>query len=248
MEAEEPPGFKDAAKEEGDLPEGGAGDYLVWYQATRYAAERDSNLLIVTADEKEDWWWRQKAAFLGPRPELAFEYYQLSGRRLFLLRPPDLLARAEALEVEVDEKSLADADRHSEEQSATPVQWTADAVRALLARLDREAPVQASVLRLAAASGTGSVSRDQVYELGDFPDERMLRGFTRPLRRLTQALQAEGAVPDDVLPILVARYPDGVKASYFSVPPEVPALLQELMAGSKASEASGGASLVRPDA
>jgi hypothetical protein len=99
---------------------------------------------------------------------------------------------------------------------------------ALLHRLDHEAPVQAQVVRIAAASGAGTVSREKVYELGDFPDDRMLRGFTRPPKRLTQALQAEGVIPANVQPILVARYPDGVKASYFSVPPEVPALMAEL--------------------
>jgi hypothetical protein len=42
------------------------------------------------------------------------------------------------------------------------------------------------------------------------------------------ALQGEGAIPAGVSPIFVARYPDGVKASYFSVPTEVPQLLEEL--------------------
>ena len=108
-----------------------------------------------------------------------------------------------------------------------PAPWTADALVALLTRLDDEAPVQAKAIRLAARSG-GRVTREQVYELGGFPDDRMLRGFTRPPVRLTAALQAEGVVPDHVLPIFVARYPDGVKASYFSVPPEIPALHAEL--------------------
>lgn len=228
VEAEEPPGYRDAAKQVGDTPEGAAGDYLVWYQATKHAAEQGCDLIIVTADEKEDWWWRQQAALLGPRPELTLEYHKLSGHRLFLMRPPDLLARAAALDVEVDQQSLADADRPSEE-AEPPVAWTADGLVALLTRLDDEAPVQAEVIRLAARSG-GRVTRNQVYELGGFPDDRMLRGFTRPPARLTAALQDEGVVPDRVLPILVARYPEGVKASYFSVPPEIPALYAELSA------------------
>lgn len=97
VEAEEPPGYRDAAKQESDVAEGAAGDYLVWYQATRHAAERGCDLIIVTADEKEDWWWRQQAALLGPRPELTLEYQKLSGRRLFLLRPPELLAAFSAV-------------------------------------------------------------------------------------------------------------------------------------------------------
>ena len=244
VEAEEPPGYKDAAKQEGDVPEGAAGDYLVWYQATRHAEQRGCDLLIVTADEKEDWWWRQQAALLGPRPELTLEYHKLTGRRLFLLRPQDLLARAGALDVEVDQQSLADADRRSEEDDA-PSPWTADALVALLTRLDDEAPVQARAIRHAAASG-GRVSREQVYELGGFPDDRMLRGFTRPPARLTAALQAEGVVPDGVLPIFVARYPDGVKASYFTVPPEIPALYAEL-SGPQVGPGHGEDRRPRPD-
>lgn len=237
-EAEEPPGYKDAAKQESEMAEGAAGDYLVWYQATHVAAERGCDLIIVTSDEKEDWWWRRQATLLGPRPELTLEYHKLSGRRLFLMRPPDLIARASALDVQVDEQSFADADRRSEEQNAQ-VPWTPQALEALLERLDDEAPVQAKAIRLAAQSG-GRVTREQVYELGQFPDDRMLRGFTRPPLRLTAALQAEGAVPENVLPIFVARYPDGVKASYFSVPPEVPALYAGL------SESKGSPPRVQP--
>lgn len=227
VEAEEPPGYRDAAKQEGDSPEGAAGDYLVWYQAIRHAEQRGCDLVIVTADEKEDWWWRQQATLLGPRPELSLEYHKLTGRRLFLFRPQDLLARAGALDVEVDQESLADADRHSDADDA-PTPWTVEGLIALLARLEDDAPVQARAIRLAAESG-GRVTREQIYELGGFPNDRMLRGFTRPPLRLTAALQAEGVVPAGVLPIFVARYPDGVKASYFAVPPEVPALYAQLM-------------------
>jgi hypothetical protein len=113
IEAKEPPGYKDADKQGGDLPEGGAGDYLVWYEATRYAKEPARDLLIVTSDQKEDWWWRRRSDFIGPRPELTSEYHQLTGRRLFLMRPTDLLKRerASVLDVEVDQASSADAER-----------------------------------------------------------------------------------------------------------------------------------------
>ena len=111
IEADEPPGYMDANKQDGDLPEGGVGDYLIWYEATRYAKEQGQDLLIVTRDQKEDWWWRQKTDFIGPRPELTLEYHQLTGHRLFLMRPTDLLKRASVLHVEVDQSSSADAER-----------------------------------------------------------------------------------------------------------------------------------------
>ena len=114
------------------------------------------------------------------------------------------------------------------EDGLTDELWTLAAVSVLLERLDHEAPVQAAALRLATADKRGRVSREKIYELGGFADDRMLRGFTRPFRRLTEVLQSEGAIPTGVSPIFVARYPDGVKASYFSVPSEVPQLLEEL--------------------
>jgi hypothetical protein len=50
------------------------------------------------------------------------------------------------------------------------------------------------------------------------------------LQTLTEALQWEGLIPAGVSPIFVARYPDGVRTSYFSVPSEIPLLLEELSA------------------
>lgn len=72
------------------------------------------------------------------------------------------------------------------------------------------------------------MSRAKVYELGQYSNDRMLRGFTRPFLRLTETLQRQGKIPAGVAPIFVAQYPDGVKASYFTVPEEVPALLDQL--------------------
>ena len=122
IDAEEPPGYLDAVKQDSDLPEGGAGDYLVWFEATRYAKDLSKDLLIVTRDQKQDWWWRQQADFIGPRPELTLEYHQLSGRRLFLMRPQDLLTRALAVNVVVDKASSVDAGRVAlmETDPATP--------------------------------------------------------------------------------------------------------------------------------
>lgn len=230
--AEEPPGYLDADKEGSDRPEGAAGDYLVWYQALHFACKQASDLILVTRDEKEDWWWRLRAEFLGPRPELTEEFFRVTGgKRLFLLRPVDLLELApSALHVAVASTSSEDASRISEEDSnSVEVPWTSESLRSLLTALDAEAPVQAAALRRCTREAGGKVDRELIYELGEYDNERMLRGFTRPFARLTEALQASGAVPRGVRPIFVARYPDGVKASYFSVPPEVPGLLTQLL-------------------
>ena len=134
IEAEEPPGYMDADKQDGDLPEGGAGDYLVWYEATHYAKEQERDLLIVTRDQKQDW-WRRKTDFIGPRPELTLEYHQLTGRRPFLMRPTDLLERASVLNVEVDQASSADAERIA--RSETPPPTPGDVALWMRDELDR---------------------------------------------------------------------------------------------------------------
>ncbi|WP_394617985.1 PIN-like domain-containing protein [Lentzea sp. JNUCC 0626] len=228
--AEIPPGYKDAGKQEDGSADGGAGDYLVWYQATRYAQEHQRDLLIVTRDEKEDWWWRQGAEFIGPRPELSLEYQGLTGRRLFLMRPTDLLARASVLEVEVDEESSADAGRSliylDEIENQQPATWTLEELAVLLVELDAHAPPQAAALRLAAKGHP--VHLDQVPELGAAPGVREMTMFASPYHRLTATLQAQGLL-HPALP-RIFRYDLAARTECFVVPPEVPALLRTLAA------------------
>jgi hypothetical protein len=223
-DAFEPPGYLDADKASSDLPEGPAGDYLVWYQAVQAAKSRDLDLQLVTGDEKDDWWWRHQAVFLGPRPELVSEKLQQTGHRLFMLRPKDLLAHSAVLEVTVREESVVDAERSRPEYHPRS-EWTAEGVVELLHRLDAEGVVQAEVIRVAALSG-GEVDRETVYEIGGYDDDRMLRGFTRPTARVTADLQAAGVVADGVAPMLIPLYPDGGVAAAFRIPPEVVRILQ----------------------
>ncbi|MGI5507104.1 PIN-like domain-containing protein [Lentzea sp. CA-135723] len=228
--AEIPPGYKDAGKQEDGSADGGAGDYLVWYQATRYAQEHQRDLLIVTRDEKEDWWWRQGAEFIGPRPELSLEFQSLTGRRLFLLRPTDLLARASVLEVDVDEESSADAGRLSsyleELEGVRPATWTLEELAVLLVELDAHAPPQAAALRLATS---GPVVRcSEVSALGDDPEGTVLVTFVRPCDRLTATLKEQGLLHPALPKIFRFSRREGVWC--FVVPEEVPALLRTLAA------------------
>jgi hypothetical protein len=98
--------------------------------------------------------------------------------------------------------------------------WPPAGVRELLRRLDIQRPTQATVLRIAAHNG-GFVERNVVYEVGDYAPARTLRGFTRPVNRVTRDLQREGLVPQGVVPALQADYEHGMQATGFLVPPEV---------------------------
>jgi PIN like domain len=228
VDAKEPPGYCDAEKIESELPERAAGDYLVWRSAITEAARRDLDLVLVTADEKEDWWLRHRDQFLGPRTELVEELRLLCGHRLFMLRPAGLLERATALEISVRRESVADVARVSEvrdtvEDDVESALWTSDGVHALLGRLDAEGWKHSAVIRVAAREG-GSISRDDVYLVAGYDDNRMLRGFTRPTARITQDLQADGVVADGVEPALTPIY-DGVKATAFVIPQEMVTIL-----------------------
>jgi len=227
VEEQIPPGYLDADKAELNV-EGGAGDFLVYRQACEEAVRRQLDLVIVTADEKDDWWWKHRSVAIGPRPEMVDEFFALSGgRRLFLLTPRDLLQRSVVLDVEVSPDSLEDAGRARSELEAVDA-WTADAVEELLRRLDAEGRVQADVIRTAAEQG-GTIDRETVYGVCGYEDSRMLRGFSRPAARITADLQREGIVGDLVAPMLVALYPDDVRAAAFRIPAEVVAIVRSLV-------------------
>jgi len=221
--AEEPPGYRDAAKDDSTLPEGAAGDYLVWMQLMAEGGSRDIDIILVTGDEKEDWWRRHRAALIGPRTELFDEYWNRGKRRFYLFTPTELLQRSDALSVTVAEASVEDAARLRTDVVA-PAEWTSGAVKELLRRLDAEGRVQADVIREAARSG-GMVARHTVFEIGGYDEDRMLRGFTRPTARITEDLQNEGFLDGPVVPMLVPLYQGGVIAAAFKIPDEVVDLL-----------------------
>src|SRR6266545_1929616 len=224
VEEQQPPGYLDVDKDD-EIPGGAAGDYLVYKQACEAATQRQLDLVIITGDEKGDWWWRHRSVAIGPRQEMTKEFFDWSGgRRLFLLRPRDLLLRSAALDIEVSPDSLEDAGRTRDDFNSIGT-WTAEAVYELLGRLDAEGVVQADVIREAAALG-GTISRDVVYELCGYNDERMLRGFTRPTGRITSDLQRAGLLPDAVAPALKPLYPDGMRAAGFRIPKEMVAILR----------------------
>lgn len=76
-----PPGYKDASKSEN-----AHGDFFVWEQTLRKAAETRNPVILVTNDEKEDWVLKQAGLTVGARPELIAEM-QKRAEVDFLLAP-----------------------------------------------------------------------------------------------------------------------------------------------------------------
>ena len=217
-----PPGYMDVDKEGAGGVDGGAGDYLVWHQSVLEAKRRDLPLVIVTGDEKEDWWWRHRTSLMGPRSQLVEEFATHSSRGFCLLRPVQLIEHADALQVTVSEEAVSDVARGTAD--ASPARWSAAAVRELLKRLDGEGREQADVIRFAATEG-GLISREKIYEIAGYDEDRMLRGFTRPAARITRDLQGEGVLEDGVEPILAPIYEGGVTAVQFEIPLDVVEIL-----------------------
>jgi PIN like domain len=230
-----PPGFKD--KQKGD--EAATGDFLVWAQVLREAERRKCDVLLVTGDVKEDWWRKDRGQLRGPRVELVDELTGRVGVRLFMLRPQSLLLHAsKVLDIEVPDSSVQDVKRVdsslAEEQlpadeGAVGGGWTAESMGTLLSLLAIEGPVQEAVIRLA-AERDGFVSRDEVYELGDYDADRTLKGFTKPVNRVVRVLQARGSVPHDTIDVLSPVYDPEIKsfqrAAGFRVPPELILLIR----------------------
>ncbi|WP_292976566.1 PIN-like domain-containing protein [Mycobacterium sp.] len=223
-ESSVPPGYMDVDKLDLDLEEGASGDYLVWYQLIKEGRRAKQDLILVTADVKEDWWNRaERGVKVGPRVELITEYLHETGCRFYLLEPSDLLKHSSALGVGTSEESLQDVERvHS--QTHAQVSWTLEAITAVLSELETQGHPQAEVIR-EAVENNGRISRERVYEIDGRDHGQMLRGFTKPVKRVTTELQERGDVPFGVVPLLRAVYEAGVKSSHFAVPSEVVELL-----------------------
>lgn len=105
--------------------------------------------------------------------------------------------------------------------------WTADGIRALLSRLDEGGYYHAEIIRTAALQ-EGSISREQVYEIGRLPHSQTLNGFYRPIQRVTGELQREGIVGGRAGPILQTRHGPGGRASHFEIPPDLLKLISSV--------------------
>ncbi|MEV7417488.1 PIN-like domain-containing protein [Streptomyces sp. NPDC089919] len=187
--AQIPPGYMDKKKDSrGDNSE--VGDYLVWHQLKLEAKRRGGDFVFVTGDHKEDWWRIRHNMPIGPRNELTEEFLAESTGRLFMLKPEQFLVLArEHLQVDVSEVSvqnveMVDARSDAEEEEVIGA-WNYILLADLIRALRVQAPVQEAVIFRAVENG-GFVSRDEVYEIGGYEPGRMLKGFTRPIARISQ--------------------------------------------------------------
>jgi PIN like domain len=207
VDSGEPPGYMDKKKDDS----GAAGDYLVWEQVLIEAERRSGDVVFVTGDVKDDWWRKEGGEQRGPRMELVEEMRRRADSRLLMLRPTILLSMArELLAVTVHDESVEDADRVDRLLSDGEIVlpdggWNTDSIVALLNQLGDEAPVQEAAITHAAYA-RGFINREKVYEIGDYPTSRSLRGFTRPINRIAQLFREEGRIHESAVDLLNAVY------------------------------------------
>ena len=202
IEAKIPPGYKDKSK----LEERAAGDYIIW-EEIMIESKGHETVLLISGDGKDDWWRMERGEARGPRAELVSELRHRTGARLLMLRPESLLIHARSfLAVEFQENSLEDIVRVERSLATRDIKdWTVDSLSELMRRLEQEAPVQAEVLKR--ASRTKSiVSRQDVYAIGGYDEDRTLRGFTRPIRRVCRQLRDEGILSEEALDPIEVHY------------------------------------------
>lgn len=77
-----PPGYKDNDKPEPER----FGDLIIWNELQMRAKNRQMPVIFITDDKKEDWWLVLRGKTIGPRPELAQEFFQETKQRFHLLR------------------------------------------------------------------------------------------------------------------------------------------------------------------
>lgn len=71
-----PPGFADQEKPDDRK----FGDFVLWKQMVRQAADRELPILFVTDDTKSDWWWKPPGKAASVLPALRVEMDQASGQ------------------------------------------------------------------------------------------------------------------------------------------------------------------------
>ncbi|MCF3960410.1 PIN domain-containing protein [Streptomyces fuscigenes] len=222
-----PPGYMDA-KKDGD---GAVGDFFVWEQLLRAASECESDVLFVTGDVKEDWWRKEHGHNRGPRPELSAELRRRGGGRLFLLSPKQFLeVAAPILQLSLQAGSVEDIERVERiETEPSRGGWTTAAIEELFNGLTYEGyGNRVDVIRYA-ADMDGYIEAVSVYDICDYDDDRSLRGFTKPIRRISEKLVEQGVIPDSAVPVLAAEYQSGSgRASGFKIDPLLVPLINDL--------------------
>lgn len=113
-----PPGFADKGKP----GEKSLGDTLIWFEALEISRSNNAPVIFVTDDIKDDWWLRVDGQIIGPLPALRQEFHRSTGHNFHMYQAENFIKHAaELLKIPVDEGTLSEAAKVSEDQAKA---WT----------------------------------------------------------------------------------------------------------------------------
>lgn len=224
-----PPGYMDVESKTDQYPERGTGDYLVWIEILDHveAIGAEHGFVVVSNDQKED--WRvvipgSERRVLGPRPELIEEALTRTRGQMGLLATNDFyeMAASAAGVTPADKEALVVAS-NARETSPSEVEaqpWTFRGYTALLETLrDWGKSEQAQVVE-EASRRDGFISRERIFEVLGFDEDRLLVRFSMPASRVRDDLIRRGLAAEGVRDPLRAVYDGPGKAIGYSVPVE----------------------------
>lgn len=117
-----PPGFKD--KQKGGTKQ--YGDLVLWHQMIEISKNKNSDLIFITDDEKEDWLYIHKGKTISPLPELQNEFFKLTGNKIYIytayrfIEFASKLLRKDVSEEAIEEvKNLQEENKVAEEYDFT---------------------------------------------------------------------------------------------------------------------------------
>lgn len=118
IKAGTPPGFADKGKP-GDKS---LGDTLIWFEVLEISKKNNAPVIFVTDDIKDDWWLRVEGQIIGPLPALRQEFHKSTGHSFHMYQAENFIKyAAELLKIPVDEGTLTEAAKVSEDQAKA---WT----------------------------------------------------------------------------------------------------------------------------
>jgi len=224
-----PPGYMDTDAKKDQFPEHGTGDYLVWREILDHvaAAGTGGGFVVVSNDQKEDWRVVTPGSdrrVLGARPELVEEALVATGSRMCLLATYSFYEMAAgAADVTQEDKEALVVASNSRAVSPGDVvaqPWNFRAYKALLETLrDWGKPAQVRVIE-EASRRDGFISRDRIFEVLGFDEDRSLVRFSMPASRVRDVLVERGLIEEGVGYPLQAVYDGPGKAIGYAVPRE----------------------------
>lgn len=99
LKKEIPPGYKDYNKKKGQKFHNGVmiqnkyGDLILWKQLLRFAKERNTSIIFLTDEQKEDWWYDIKSRIIGPKVELLNEFTSETNKEFHMFNSLGFLKR-----------------------------------------------------------------------------------------------------------------------------------------------------------